>query len=83
MRLQQRRLSAGSLADAVSTLEVIEAYPEDKYLPSFLLRGESEGSVFHAHVATDLEGRNVRVVTMYQPSPEEWDEDLRVRRTGS
>src|ERR1035441_1663067 len=29
-----------------------EAYPDDKYLPSFLVRGESEGSVFHAHIAT-------------------------------
>jgi hypothetical protein len=82
MRLQQRGLSADTLVNAVYTLEVIETYPDDKYLPSFLLRGESEGSVFHAHVATDLEGANVRVVTMYQPAPNEWDQDFRVRRTG-
>ena len=82
MRLQQRRLSAETLLNAVFTLEVIEMYPDDKYLPSFLLRGEAEGYVFHAHVATDLAGANVRVVTMYQPAPNEWDEDFRVRRTG-
>ncbi len=52
------------LRDAVRTLEIIERYPKDKYLPSFLLRGESSGIVFHAQVATDLEGDNVRVVTM-------------------
>jgi hypothetical protein len=81
MRLQQRGLTAGTLQNAVSTLEIIEAYPDDKYLPSFLLRGESEVCVFHAHIATDREGANVRVVTMYLPSRDEWDEDSRVRRT--
>jgi hypothetical protein len=29
------------LALAVGTLEIIEEYPHDKYLPSFLTRGES------------------------------------------
>jgi hypothetical protein len=28
--------------NAIATLEIIEAYPQDKYLPSFLVRGESE-----------------------------------------
>jgi len=50
-------------------------------LPSFLLRGEFEGRVFHAHVATDVEGENIRIVTMYTPDPKEWDEGLRFRRT--
>ena len=48
MRLQQRALTAEVLLLAVSTFEIIESYPEDKYLPSFLVRGEYEGSVFHA-----------------------------------
>jgi hypothetical protein len=74
-------LTAGMVRAAMSTLEIIEAYPHDKYLPSFLLRGESEGRVFHAHVATDVEGENIGVVTMYTPDPNEWDEGLRFRRT--
>ena len=81
MRLQQRMLTAGMVRAAMSTLEIIEAYPHDKYLPSFLLRGDSEGRVFHAHVATDVEGENIRIVTMYTPDPNEWDEGLRFRRT--
>ena len=83
MRLQQQGLPADTLRNAVPTLEIIEAYPGDKYLPSFLPRGESEGSVFHVHIATDREGANVRVVTMYRPSPDEWDEESRVRRMTS
>lgn len=80
MRLQQRYLTSQMLCDAVSTLELIETYPADKYLPSYLVRGEAFGSVFHAQVATDVEGDNVRVVTMYAPNPEEWDNNGRVRR---
>jgi hypothetical protein len=36
------------LVDAVDTFELLESYPEDKYLPSFLVRGESGKLVFHA-----------------------------------
>jgi Domain of unknown function (DUF4258) len=81
LRLRQRGLDAGSLRNAVAGLEIIEAYPDDKYLPSFLLRGEIEGAAFHAHIATDVEGNNVRVVTMYIPDADEWDEGFRRRRT--
>jgi hypothetical protein len=49
-------------------------------LPSFLVRGEFQGRVFHAQIATDVEARNVRVVTMYIPVQDEWDSGLRVRR---
>lgn len=68
------------LRDAVETFEIIESYPEDKYLPNFLLRAEAARTAFHAHIATDVEGENVRVVTMYVPNPREWDAGLRVRR---
>ncbi len=68
------------LVKGAESLEVIESYPDDKYLPSFLVRGEVEGRVFHAQIATDVEARNVRVVTMYIPAPEEWDSGCRIRR---
>lgn len=81
MRLQQRRLNAEMLTAAVASFEVIESYPDDKYLPSFLIRGKSEDVVFHAQIATDVIGNNVRIVTMYLPEPDEWDDSLRMRRT--
>ena len=81
MRLQERRLNGEVLSRAVATLEIIETYTDDKYLPSFLLRGEVSEFVFPALVATDMEGDHVRVVTMYLPDPELWDEGRRFRRT--
>jgi len=68
------------LLKGADSLEIIESYPDDKYLPSFLVRGEFEGRVFHAQIATDVEAWNVRVVTMYVPVQDEWDSGLRVRR---
>jgi hypothetical protein len=80
MRLQERRLTGDALREAAATLEIIEEYPHDKYLPSYLLRGEVPAFVFHALVATDIEGDNIRVVTMYLPDSGQWDEDGRLRR---
>ena len=80
MRLQQRALDAAALRDGAAGLEIIEAYPDEKYLPSFLLRGEIRGTAFHAQIATDVEGNNVRVVTMYIPDTDEWVEGFRKRR---
>lgn len=50
---QERRLNSELLRKAIDTFEIIETYPDDKYLPSFLLRGEVPEFVFHALVATD------------------------------
>jgi hypothetical protein len=69
MRLQERRLTGEALREAAATLEVIEEYPHDKYLPSYLLRGEVPAFVFHALVAADIEGDNIRVVITYLPDP--------------
>jgi hypothetical protein len=44
------------------------------------VRGESPEFVFHALIAADLAGNNVRVVTMYLPDSAQWDGDGRVRR---
>lgn len=83
MRIQQRGLRADMLTTAVDSFEVLESYPDDKYLPSFLVRGETERIIFHAQIATDVAGHNVRVVTMYAPRLEEWDKSFRVRRERS
>jgi hypothetical protein len=80
MRLEQRSLGSEMLLKGAESLEIIEAYPDDKYLPSFLVRGEVEGRVFHAQIATDVEAGNVRIVTMYFPVPDDWDSGFRIRR---
>ncbi len=80
MRLGQRFISRNTIL-AAEDYEVIEAYPDDKYLPSYLLLGRLDDTSFHVLFGADLEGGNVRVVTAYYPNLEEWEQDLKTRRT--
>lgn len=82
MRLAGRHISRDDVLDAVESYEVIESYPEDKYLPSYLVLA-SANLAFHILFAADVEGDNVRIVTAYRPSAEEWQPNLRVRRNGT
>ncbi|MDI1447791.1 DUF4258 domain-containing protein [Polyangium sp. 6x1] len=80
MRFGQRRVTRDMVLDAVDSFEIIEAYPDDKYLPSYLVRGEQASSVFHVLFAVDVAEENVRVVTAYLPDPAKWDPGFRRRR---
>ncbi|MDH4327065.1 MAG: DUF4258 domain-containing protein [Nitrospira sp.] len=64
----------------MGTYEIIESYPEDKYLPSYLILCRSDEGAAHLQIATDVPGDNVRIVTVYRPSPREWEPDFRTRR---
>ena len=83
MRLKGRTLSREVLLQAVNTYEVIESYPEDKYLPSYLVLCDSHEGMAHIHIATDVAGDNVRIVTVYRPSADEWKPDWKTRRSKS
>jgi len=80
MRLEGRFIARDEILGTVESFQIIEAYPEDKYLPSFLLLAKSEKSTFHVLIAVDLEGNNIRIVTAYQPDQEHWMPDLMTRR---
>ncbi|MBI4473184.1 MAG: DUF4258 domain-containing protein [Acidobacteria bacterium] len=77
MRLAGRYLTRDEILQAVDSYEIIESYPEDKYLPSYLVLAAAS---FHVHFATDVEGDNVRIITVYWPDPDEWEPDLKTRR---
>lgn len=80
MRLGQRPITRQMIIDAATCYEIAEAYPDDKYSPSHLLLGRTGEDAFHVSPGTDGPGRNVRVVTAYFPSPEEWEPNLKTRR---
>ena len=77
MRLEGRHINRGDILGAVDTYSIVESYPEDKYLPSYLVLARGE---FHVLIAVDVEERNVRIVTAYRPDPEEWEEGFMSRR---
>jgi hypothetical protein len=79
MRMQMRCVEREAILSSVPSFEIIESYPHDKYLPSYLVYLHAHGSVYHALFAVDIRADNVRVVTAYRPSPEEWDISLKRR----
>jgi hypothetical protein len=56
MRMQQRNINATMLLNAVDSFEIVESYPHDKYLPSYLVRLELPRLILHAHIAADVVG---------------------------
>jgi hypothetical protein len=80
MRMKERFIPRHYIFDSVDCYEIIEAYPDDKYLPSYLVYSRFEGQVFHILFAVDHEGKNIRVITAYFPSLDDWNVDLKTRR---
>jgi hypothetical protein len=80
MRLRGRFIYRQAILQSNESYEIIEEYPNDKYLPSYLVYSEYQGDIFHILFAVDLEGVNVRIVTAYRPDPEDWEEGFRTRR---
>jgi hypothetical protein len=77
MRLERRHISRDDILHAVDSYEIVEAYPDDKYLPSYLVLA---GASFHVLFAVDTGGDNVRVVTAYRPEENEWEPGFRKRK---
>jgi hypothetical protein len=80
MRLEKRHITRGEIFDAVDSFELVESYPDDKYLPSYLILASA---TFHVLFATDTVNDHVRVVTAYRPDPDEWERGFRTRRSES
>ena len=80
MRLKGRFIPREAVLSSVDTYEIVEEYPGDKYLPSYLIRAEYEGRAIHIQRATDLENTNVTIVTAYRPTLDKWEDDFKTRR---
>ena len=80
MRMKKRFIPSQCILDSSANFEILEEYPEDKYLPSYLIYSQYQNQMFHIMFAADVQGDNVRLITAYYPSSEEWKEDLKTRR---
>jgi hypothetical protein len=75
-----REISVNEIREAIAVGEVIENYPEDKYGPSCLILGFTEGDR-PLHVQCSYASRPlVKIITVYQPDPQLWIE-YRKRRS--
>jgi len=75
-----RQISLQEIREVISTAEIIENYPDDKYGPTVLLLGfTNAGRPLHIHLNTPARPI-LKIITLYQPSPALWI-DFRFRRT--
>jgi hypothetical protein len=71
-RVVERNISDQEIRQAGILANVIEDYPDDKYSPSCLLLGFTQtGRPLHIQVSL-AETKLVRVITIYEPAPNEW-----------
>jgi hypothetical protein len=68
MRLAGRFIPREVILAAVASYELVEAYPDDKYFPSYLVLARHGPDAFHVLFAADVVGDNVRVATSHRPS---------------
>jgi len=59
--------------------EIIEQYPEDTPYPSHLMLGFIDMRPVHIVAADDDKDRVTYIITVYEPSAEEWDASFRRR----
>jgi hypothetical protein len=77
-RMILRQIAVREILEAVSSGQVIEDYPQDRYSPSCLVLGFA-GNHRALHIQVSYPSREqIKVITVYEPDPREWI-DFRVR----
>jgi hypothetical protein len=75
-----RGIQTADVAATITTGEVIEEYPNDKYGPSVLVLGRTlDGRALHVQ-CSDPSRPLVKIITVYAPDPAQWDATLRHRK---
>lgn len=78
-RAARRGINAQEIREAITTSEIVEDYPTDKYGPSCLLLGFThEGRALHIRCSYPSR-RLVKIITLYEPSPLLWT-DHKIRK---
>ncbi len=78
-RAAQRGILSHEIEEAITNGEIIEDYPDDKYGPSCLIMGETDsGRMLHIQVSY---APGVKIITVYEPSSDEWEADMKTRKT--
>ena len=74
-----KHISCKEILEAIAEGEVIEDYPDDKYGPSCLVFGVTAlGRPLHIQCSYPSRPK-VKIITVYEPSPEEWENCVKRR----
>lgn len=74
-----KRITRREIEEAVACGDIIEEYPTDKYGPSCLVFGTTRlGRPIHVQCTQPVRPK-VKIITVYEPDPDEWNEFRRRR----
>ena len=76
----ERNVSVDDVLHVLNNGAIIESYPDDTPFPSRLSLGRAADRPLHVVWATATDTGRTVIITVYQPDPEEWDNDFRQRR---
>lgn len=77
---QARKISRAEIESAILAGQVIEDYPNDPRGPSCLMLGYTEQRrPIHIVLAYPVMGQRMKVITVYEPSPDQWQAGWRRR----
>ena len=80
MRLKGRFIAREAILSSVDSYEIIEEYPKDKYLPSYLIYARYQNQIVHIQIAVNTKNDRVIIITAYEPTIDQWEEDFKTRR---
>jgi len=76
----ERSIGRDEVTEVLQTGQVIAHYAGDEPLPSYLLLGVVGGRRLHVVVGVDDGSKTCYIITAYDPDPDLWDPDFRIRR---
>ena len=82
-RMFERSISEDDVEKVISEWKVVKEYPDDNPYPSVLLMADINGKPLHVVCSVDKsDSGNVKyiVITVYQPSSSEWNDDFITRK---
>ena len=66
-QMYTRRISEDDIEEIILTGDVIEEYPDDYPLPSYLICGYARGRMLHVVAAINRDTGDIIVITAYEP----------------
>jgi hypothetical protein len=80
MRMEERKVGEEEVLLALSVGQTIKVYSDDLSYPSELILCWSGSRPIHVVVATNSVDRVKLIITVYEPDPNQWDNDFRRRK---
>ena len=79
-RMFDRHIAVKDVRDVLETGELIECYADDEPYPSYLVLGFAGPRPIHVVAANDDREERTVVITVYEPTPDQWDSTFKRRR---